>query len=124
VWGTLAHIRAIPSSAALNRKLVEKKLEMPLLAIGAQLSFGKYMAEEARRFAHNVSGAIAERSGHRIPEERPGWLSEQLLAFFGAERLKGKQVCLRKFRREEFRYNSVRLRREKEWAFWLLSDAR
>jgi pimeloyl-ACP methyl ester carboxylesterase len=93
VRGALAHIRAIPSSAALNRKLAEKKLEMPLLAIGAELSFGKYMAEGARRFAHNVSGAIAERSGHWIPEERPGWLSEQLLAFFGAERLKAKQVA-------------------------------
>jgi hypothetical protein len=32
----------IPSSAALNRKLAEKKLEMPVLAIGAELSFDKY----------------------------------------------------------------------------------
>jgi pimeloyl-ACP methyl ester carboxylesterase len=84
VRGALAHIRAIPNSATLNRKLSEKKLEMPVLAIGAELSFGRSMAEGARRFAHHVSGAVAERCGHWIPEERPDWLSEQLLAFFGA----------------------------------------
>jgi len=35
---------------------------------------------------------VTERSGHWIPEERPDWLSERLLAFFGAEGLKGQQV--------------------------------
>jgi len=93
VRGALAHIRAIPSSAALNRKLSEKELEMPVLAIGAELSFGKYMEEGARRFARHVSGAVAERSGHWIPEERPDWLSERLLAFFGAAGLKSHQVA-------------------------------
>lgn len=92
VRGAMAHIRAIPSSAALNRKLAERVLEMPVLAIGAELSFGKYMAEGARRFARDVSGLVAERSGHWIPEERPGWLSERLLAFFGA-RLTNQQVA-------------------------------
>jgi pimeloyl-ACP methyl ester carboxylesterase len=84
VRGALAHIRAIPSSAALNRKLAERVLEMPVLAIGAELSFGKYMAEGARGFARHVSGVVAERSGHWIPEERPDWLSERLLEFFRA----------------------------------------
>src|SRR5215469_2789721 len=84
VRGALAHIRAIPGSAALNRKLAEKELVMPVLAIGAEVSFGKYMAEGARRFARHVSGQVAERSGHWIPEERPDWLSERLLAFFEA----------------------------------------
>ena len=92
VRGALAHIRAIPSSAALNRKLAEKVLEMPVLAIGAELSFGKYMAEGARRFARQVSGLVAERSGHWVPEERPDWLSERLLEFFGA-RLTDQQIA-------------------------------
>jgi len=93
VRGAMAHIRAIPNSAALNRKLSEKALEMPVLAIGAELSFGKYMAEGARSFARHVSGAVAERSGHWIPEERPDWLSGQLVAFFGAEPLRAHQVA-------------------------------
>jgi pimeloyl-ACP methyl ester carboxylesterase len=93
VRGAFAHIRAIPRSAALNRTLSEKDLEMPVLAIGAELSFGKYMAEGARRFARRVSGAVAERCGHWIPEERPDWLSGQLVAFFGAEPLRAHQVA-------------------------------
>jgi len=82
----------IPSSAALNRKLAEKKLEMPVLAIGAELSFGKYTEEGARTFACHVVGVVAERTRHWIPEERPDWLSERLLAFFGAA-LKSHRVA-------------------------------
>jgi hypothetical protein len=59
---------------------------MPVLAIGASNSFGQSMATAAEQFACNVTGAVAERSGHWIPEERPAWLSEQLVAFFALSR--------------------------------------
>jgi hypothetical protein len=78
--------------ADLNCKLAEKELEMPVLAIGAELSFGKYMAEGARRFARHVSGLVVERSGRWIPEEPPDWLSQRLLAFFES-RLRNQQVA-------------------------------
>jgi len=84
--GALAHIRAIPRSAELNRQLSERKLTMPVLAIGAALSYGPHMADGARQFAEHVTGVVAERSGHWIPEERPVWLVEQLMSFFGADR--------------------------------------
>jgi pimeloyl-ACP methyl ester carboxylesterase len=86
VRGALAHIRAIPQSAALNRKLSERRLTMPVLAIGAALSFGEHMEEGARQFANSVMGAVAERCGHWIPEERPVWLTRQLAGFFGRDR--------------------------------------
>ena len=35
------------------------------------------------RVAVDVRGGIAEDCGHWIPEERPAWALEQLLAFFG-----------------------------------------
>lgn len=75
----------IPESAALNRKLSERKLRMPVLAIGAELSYRQYMAEGAKTFTENVAGVISERCGHWIPEERPAWLLQQLLVFFGDE---------------------------------------
>lgn len=59
--GALAHIRAMPQSAALNRKLSARRLSMPVLAIGAALSFGTHMAEGARHFAERITGAVAER---------------------------------------------------------------
>jgi pimeloyl-ACP methyl ester carboxylesterase len=78
----LAHVRAMSRSAELNRKVAERKLRMPVLAIGGEISFGARMADAARQFAENVTGAVAERCGHWIPEERPAWLSGQLIAFF------------------------------------------
>jgi len=93
VRGALAHIRSIPKSAELNRKLSERKLAMPVLAIGAELSFGEYMAEGARKFAENVSGAVAEKCGHWIPEERPAWLSQKLITFFKEEAFQDRRVA-------------------------------
>jgi pimeloyl-ACP methyl ester carboxylesterase len=56
---------------------------MPVLTIGALQSFGSSIEEAARHFAEDVTGVVAERSGHWIAEERPVWLAQQLLAFFG-----------------------------------------
>ncbi len=41
--------------------------------------------ESWQRVASNVRGGIAEGCGHWIPEERPEWVVEHLLAFFGEE---------------------------------------
>jgi len=37
----------------------------------------------ARLFAEDLTGAVAERSGHWIPEERPAWLADQIIQFLG-----------------------------------------
>ena len=44
---------------------------MPVLALGAEKSFGKGMYEEASFVASNVTGGIVPRSGHWIMEENP-----------------------------------------------------
>jgi pimeloyl-ACP methyl ester carboxylesterase len=81
VRGAISHIRAIPQSAAYNRKHSEKKFSMPVLAIGGSKSFGQSMAEVAAQFAEHVTGAVPERCGHWIPEERPEWLLSQIVSF-------------------------------------------
>src|SRR5215472_460557 len=86
IRGALAHIRAMPQSAEHNRSLSARKLAMPVLAIGSAISFGKHMEEGARQFAESVTGAVVGRCAHWIPEERPVWLSRQLVAFFGQSR--------------------------------------
>jgi pimeloyl-ACP methyl ester carboxylesterase len=73
----------MPESAVINRRLSERKLSMPVLAIGGELSFGAGMLNGARQFAQDLTGAIAEHSGHWIPEERPAWLAEQIIQFLG-----------------------------------------
>ena len=56
IRGALAHIRAMPESASLNRQLSAPKLSAPVLAIGAELSFGSGMEKAALAFAETVTG--------------------------------------------------------------------
>src|SRR5437016_3704565 len=47
------------------------KLKMPILALGAEKSFGLGMAEDLRFVAGNVTAGIVPGSGHWIMEENP-----------------------------------------------------
>ncbi len=47
------------------------RLKMPVLAVGAEKSFGPGMAEELRFVAGNVTGGIVPNAGHWIMEENP-----------------------------------------------------
>ena len=63
------------------------KLPMPILCYGGSHGRGRGMTaiESWRRVATDVRGGVAENCGHWIPEERPDWVVEQLLAFFGED---------------------------------------
>lgn len=63
------------------------KLEMPVLCYGGAHARGRGMLaiDSWRHVANDVRGGVAEGCGHWIPEERPEWVVEQLLAFFGEE---------------------------------------
>jgi len=58
-----------------------------VLCYGGTCGRGRGMGaiESWRRVATDVRGGIAENCGHWIPEERPEWVVEQLLAFFAQE---------------------------------------
>jgi pimeloyl-ACP methyl ester carboxylesterase len=64
---------AFSQDAVDNKALLAQggKLTMPVLAIGAEKSFGAGMADELRFVASNVSGRIVPNSGHWIMEENP-----------------------------------------------------
>jgi len=57
----------------------------PLLRCGGSAGHGRGMAamESWQRVAADVRGGIAQGCGHWVPEERPAWVVERLLAFFG-----------------------------------------
>lgn len=44
------------------------------------------MVNMVNEVATNVRGGVIERCGHWIADERPEYLTEQLLAFFGEEK--------------------------------------
>ena len=80
--------RATPQDVADNQAfLSEGKLNMPVLCYSGARGRGRgeLAIESWRRVAEDVRGGIVEDCGHWIPEERPQWVVEQLLAFFGEE---------------------------------------
>ena len=60
------------STDGVDNKVTQKtKLTMPVLAVGAEKSFGPLMAVNMRNVAVNVKEAIVPDSGHWIMEENP-----------------------------------------------------
>lgn len=76
------YYRAIFTDVDHNTENARTRLKMPVLALGGERGFGETTIKSMQRLAENVSGGVIERCGHWIPEERPEYLIEQLLAFF------------------------------------------
>lgn len=80
-----AYYRALPESARQNRAfLVQGKLTMPALAVGADKAVGEGTLRDLQSVAQNARGVVIADCGHFVPEERPAELTKHLLAFFGA----------------------------------------
>jgi pimeloyl-ACP methyl ester carboxylesterase len=59
------------------------KLKMPVLALGAEKSFGKGEADLLNTVAFNVTGGIVPSSGHWVMEENPQATSKLVTDFLG-----------------------------------------
>jgi pimeloyl-ACP methyl ester carboxylesterase len=80
------YYRAYPEDERCARENAVRKLEMPVIAFGGAQAIGEMTLKAARAVANNVRGGVIDRCGHWIPEERPEYLTDQLLAFFGEEK--------------------------------------
>jgi pimeloyl-ACP methyl ester carboxylesterase len=73
---------AFGQDAADNIALASKgKLSMPVLAIGADHSFGSQMADDVRFVATDVIGGIVKDSGHWVMEEQPEQTTAMIVDF-------------------------------------------
>jgi pimeloyl-ACP methyl ester carboxylesterase len=73
---------AFAQDAIDNKALVAAgKLSMPILAVGAEKSFGAAQADDIRFVATNVAGAIVPGSGHWVMEENPDATTRLVLDF-------------------------------------------
>jgi pimeloyl-ACP methyl ester carboxylesterase len=59
------------------------RLEMPVLALGGEKSFGTQMADVIRAGANNVAGGVVPGSGHWIMEENPKATTQLVTEFLG-----------------------------------------
>jgi pimeloyl-ACP methyl ester carboxylesterase len=77
---------AFQQDAIDNKEFSGKgKLSMPVLAIGAEKSFGSAMADDLRFVATNVTGAVIPNSGHWLIEEQPAATVGAVRAFLLGE---------------------------------------
>jgi len=73
---------AFPQDGIDNQALLAKgKLTMPILALGAEKSYGPTMADDLRQVATNVIGGIVPESGHWIMEENPQATTKLIVDF-------------------------------------------
>ena len=74
---------AFAQDAIDNRALLaaKGKLAMPVLAIGAEKSFGAAMADDLRFVASDVTAAVIANSGHWLMEEQPAATMAAIRAF-------------------------------------------
>src|SRR5271170_2418047 len=59
------------------------KLGMPLLALGADHSFGTHMADDVRFVATDVTGGVIANSGHWVMEEQRNATTTAIVGFIG-----------------------------------------
>ena len=59
------------------------KLSMPVLALGADHSFGTQMADDMRFVATDVTGGVIANSGHWVMEEQPRQTAAAIIGFVG-----------------------------------------
>jgi pimeloyl-ACP methyl ester carboxylesterase len=81
-----AYFAAFPADAEDNRRAAaERKLRMPVLAIGGERSFGTTMEAIVREVATDVIGGVIPGAGHWLMEEAPD-ATVALVAGFVAHR--------------------------------------
>jgi pimeloyl-ACP methyl ester carboxylesterase len=75
------YYRAYFKDTERGREYAKTKLQMPVLAIGADSIYGTSVEECMRRGAINVQGVVIANCGHFVPEEHPEALIQHLLKF-------------------------------------------
>ena len=76
------YYRAIFEDAEQNKEYAKQKLNMPILTIAGEAGVGNLTITSFQMVANNVTGITLPNTGHFIPEERPNFLTKQILEFF------------------------------------------
>jgi pimeloyl-ACP methyl ester carboxylesterase len=77
----LQYYRYAQQDFAQNKASQQRKLTMPVLAIGGEHSLGSYVEVMMQDFASNIRGSVIKDCGHWIAEEQSEELTHQLLTF-------------------------------------------
>lgn len=84
--GGFSYYRAIPETVAQNARRAERKLSMPVLALGAEYATNDAPLTTMKPVAPDLRGGILPGCGHFVPEESPEALLEHIVPFLRGER--------------------------------------
>jgi pimeloyl-ACP methyl ester carboxylesterase len=79
--GSFGFYRAIPTTSAQNQKRKERRLTLPVLAIGGAESSGEGPGNTMKLVADDVQTVVLAGSGHWVAEQAPEELLAALTAF-------------------------------------------
>jgi pimeloyl-ACP methyl ester carboxylesterase len=78
-----AYFVGFPQTAKDFAQLAQRKLTMPVIAIGGEKANGEALARQVALVASDVKTIVLKDTGHWLLEERPKETSEALLQFLG-----------------------------------------
>jgi pimeloyl-ACP methyl ester carboxylesterase len=84
--GSFEFYRALPASAAQNEERKNRRLAMPVLAMGGEESGGENAANAMKVVADDVQGIVLPGSGHWVAEQAPEALLTALTEFLAPYR--------------------------------------
>jgi pimeloyl-ACP methyl ester carboxylesterase len=80
-----AYYRAFGEDVQRNEAYSRHKLQMPVLALGGELTTGDGTLRQLQPISDNAQGGVLPRSGHWLASEQPRELVRRLLAFFAEQ---------------------------------------
>jgi pimeloyl-ACP methyl ester carboxylesterase len=82
----IEYYASVWKDAESNKALAERRLTMPVLAVGGEASTGGWVAQGLQAVADDVTGFVVPQAGHWLGDENPEVLADALLRFFAGER--------------------------------------
>ena len=82
--GMLGYYRAVLDDIAIHTELAKRRIQVPVLALGAEEGSAPDFHERLVPLGEDVRGGIVAGSGHYIPEEQPVAVASQLRQFIAS----------------------------------------
>jgi pimeloyl-ACP methyl ester carboxylesterase len=85
--GSLGWYRAFDATLAQNEERKTRRLTMPVLAIGGEVSYGEHVGEAMKPLADDVQSVVIPGTGHWVAEQAPEEMLAALTAFLAPYRV-------------------------------------
>jgi pimeloyl-ACP methyl ester carboxylesterase len=76
-----AYYRALPDTIEQNKKRMQSRLKLPILALGGEHGTANVAETTLKPYADDLSGHVLASCGHYVPEECPSALLDRLMPF-------------------------------------------